>query len=405
MDNQNSLPSTNISPSTEPVNQNIQPQINPSPTRPDDAQIFIHPEHEAGTLEVAKPVGNRPAKKGTDKMLLFLSLVIAVLIVSGSAFVFILIPRSQSVSFANSIKDTVSAGSEKAEKVKASLEVLYKARTGEQEDVTLSESQDQEIKLIATGAEKAQTFFDAAANLVKQTQDNLNQKENVKSFAVPAYDPNQESRKHRELADDISKKAKDADELNRKLVDLAQKSVPEGAKELKKQASDLEEDTANYIDQALDTSNYYIDLSEAAIELVRLASSIYSAKDIDNAISTLSSLKTKFAEYEKTKLPEGMENYNKDIVETFDLLLIFYQDVQGGKLNTEQKILNAYESFVSDLQSVSVKAVHDEISFWQNNEALNSFDEIADQQTDVLKAAEKVKDQNNFFLLEWTGTT
>jgi len=405
MDNQNSLPSANISPSTEPAAQRTQPQMPTTTARPSEAQIFIHPEHDAGTLAIAQSASRAPTRKRADKMLVFLSIMIAILIISGSAFVFILIPRSQNVSFANSVKDTVSTGSEKAEKVKASLEVLYKARTGEQDDVTLSDSRQGNATLIATGQEQGLGFFNAAANLTKQTRDNLDQKEDVKGFAVPAYDPNQESRKHRELADDISKKATDALELNNKLVDLAEISVPSGAKELKEQASKLEKSTAGYIDQALDTSKYYVDLSEAAIELVRLASSIYSAKDIDNAISTLSGLKTKFAEYEKTKLPEGMENYNKDIVETFDLLLIFYQDVQGGKLNTEQKILNAYESFVANLQSISVRAVSDEISFWQNNQALNSYDELADQQTNVLKTAEQVKDQNNFFLLEWTGTT
>ncbi len=403
MENPNSLPHENLSPNIKPSTQESPSQPTPSFTRPPDAQIFIHPEHEAGTLAVAQQISPKTSKKKTDKMFLLLSIVIALLIVAGSGIFFILIPRSQNVTFATSVKETVSSSSERTEKVNSSLEILYKAITAQAEDVTLS--QNQNIRFISTKEDSFGGVFDSASRLVQQTKDNLSKKEDVKSFAVPAGDPNQEARKHRELAQDISEKAKSAEELNAKLLALINKPIPNGSKDLKDETTKLHKSTKDYIDQSTNTSDYYVAISEASIELVTMASSIYSEKDIENAISKLTSLRTKFAEYEKSKLPQGIDNYNKDIVETFDLLLILYKDVNEGKLKTEQQIVNAYTNFMNDLQSVSVRAVNDEVSFWQNNQALNSFDKLSDKQTQVQKDAETVKDNNNFFLLEWAGVT
>lgn len=400
MDNQNSLPQQNIATSSS-LEQDFPKQPRPSQTPTNDSQIFIHPDHESGTLAVAQQAQPVTRKKKTDLVLIVLAIVIGLLVVAGSATFFIMIPRSQNVNFANSIKDTVGSSSEKTDKVNSSLEILYKAITSQAEDVTLSLSQD--FRFITTKEDSFNGIFSAASNLAKQTKDNLAQKEDVKSFAVPAGDPNQEARQHRELAQDISEKAEDATELNDNLSDIVSKPVQGGSEKLKIEASKLVETTAKYIDQSTDTANYYVALSEASIELVTLGSSLYSAKDIDNAISKLTSLKNKFAEYEKSSLPERIEDYNKDIVDTFNLLLALYQDVKEGELNTEEKIAVAYTNFMNDLQSVSVRAAHDEISFWQNNEALKSFDKLSDKQTAVQKQAEQVKDANNFFLLEWAG--
>ncbi len=405
MDNQNSLPKQNNAPIENSLKQSsIQPQPpRPNPTISNDTQIFIHPDHESGTLTVPQQTNSKTPKKKVDLMLVLLSIVSGSLIIIGSAIFFILIPRSQNVTFATSIKDTVSSSSDKTDKVNSSLEVLYKAITKQEEDITLSQYQD--LNVLPTAENSLTSIFNAASNLAKRTKDNLDQKENVKSFAVPAGDPNEEARQHRELAQSISDKSSDANEINQELSDLVSKPVQIGVKELKFETTELIKTTTKYIEQATYTADYYIALNEASIELVTLASSLNSAKDIDNAISKLASLKTRFAEYEKAKLPEKIEDYNNDIVEILDLLLVFYQDVKAGKLDTEEKIVKSYTVFMTDLQGVAARSTHDQISFWQNNDALKSFSKLSSKQTEVQKQAEKVKDANNFFLLEWAGVS
>jgi len=383
-------------------------QANPSFSSASEAQIFIHPDHEKGNLMFSNPTKNSAYKKTNNFTLILFSFLIGLLIISASATFFVFIPKSQNVSFAIFVKETVTSSSEKTEKVNEALEVLYKAVTNQSEDITLSSNHG--LNPTFANAEKLQGLSEAASNLAKQGIDVFNNKENVKGFTVPKEDPNQNARKHRELAQNISDKAKDASISNKELIELINKNKnsPRGSEKLKKQASDLAETTTKYINEASYTANYYIALNEASIKLSTLAASIYSnysKTDIDNTIGDLTSLKNKFVGYEKDHLPEEMNDYNKDVIATFDLIINLFQSVKKGNLDTEEKIYLAYENFLNDLSAVGYRSVHDELNFWQNNKIINSFEKLAQKQTEVQKQAEILKDKNNFFLLDWVGVS
>lgn len=402
MDNNNSAQNnSSFSPPTlSPATPKLEAPILPASSQ---SQLFIHPEHEAGTLTVKQEKSGNLTVRFDHKFLIFFSFILVFGSVAALLF-FFLLPRSQTVKFANSTKEVVSSSSEKTEEIDKSLEILYKARTSQTDDVTLSGISVQGTQLTNSSNTMVKPdFFANILDLAKKSNETLESKEKVRGFSVPAYDPNKESRKHRELAKDISEKSEAAQEVNIKLIQLKSTTTPTSANELKTELEKLQENSKEYIDQADSTAEYYISLSDSAIELTNLASSLNTTKDIDNAISKLSSLKTKFSEEEN--LPSGIEEYNKDIVETFDLLIGFFQQIRNGSIVTQDQALKAYNNFIVQVQSVSQRALTHEIDFWQNNDALTGWENLLDEHTNVLKKAEKVKNSNDFILLQWAGAT
>lgn len=387
-------------------NQKSPNDYKPLPINPSDSsQIFIHPDHEAGVL----PLNPNPRSAHKSKKLfleILFSAVIFISVVSASLLFFVFIPRSQNVVFANSVRDTVSSSSERAAKINSSLDLLYKALTNQSQKndgVTLSDASSTPVLGISTV--NSDIIGKTSFTILENLKDTLDKISKVKGFSAPSNDPNKESRDHRALANDVATKIADQRAVHKQLMDLTSTSVPSGSKKLQNEIVALVEKTGKYIDQAQKTSVYYVAISDASIVLTNLSTTtnISTPAAIDNVISTLTTLKSKFSDYKTNDLPEEIGDYNKDIAGVFDLLLNLYKDVKSGKLADESSALTAYNNFINQLKSLGVSATNHEINFWQNNKALSGWGSLANEHTDVLISAKKVKENNNFFLLNWAG--
>lgn len=390
MATQNLSPTKLISPKiSAPKNQQL-------PTLPltANSQVFIHPEHEQGNLIISKP-----SKKSKRLFLPLILLISTIGLVSSIAILFFyFIPKAQAVNYAKNTKELVSSSSEKLDKVSSSLNILYKARTAQTEDVTLT-------KVLEANTLKRDVI---ESNIFKNTQKivsiirhNFEKNSNVKGYTVPNSDPSFEIRKHRDLARDIGKKTLEAEKILEEITDLKNQNVPQSAQEVKEDISALEENSSNYIDQANKCSNYYIDVSDASIELQSLANSINTPKDLDTTISKFSALKSKFSNYQD--LPEEIESYNNDLVELFTLSATYITEIRDAVKNNDSRLMPNTLLFNSQMQSIATRAVNDEISFWQNNESLSSYDDLSKEHTDLLSSSQKLKDKNYFFFLKWLG--
>lgn len=392
MAKQNLSPTKPVSPNNPATSSQQLPNLPISP----NSHILIHPEHEKGNLIILQQ--SERTSSNFPYVKVFLTLVILFLLGTTAAIVLIFIPMSQAYNFASNSKESVTISSANIEKVNGSLDILYKARSGsEPNDITLSD----ETVLDANTKMLSDSIFDSAKHSSERVKDVVDKSSHVKAFSVPANDPSIEVRKHRQLASDIATKVTASKTTLAKLVELKNKAVPSQASELKTNLSKLETDTNKYIDQAQKTSDYYVAVSEASIDLYTLASATNTVKDIDSAISKISSLKSEFASYKA--LPAEMDSYNQDLVDMFDLLAKYFENlktaVQGQKLDPNQQ----YTSFLLQLQSISAKAVSDEITFWQNNNSLSNYSDLAKEHTTVITSSQKVKDANYFFLLSWIG--
>ncbi len=361
-----------------------------------NSQVLIHPEHEKGNLVIPQHI--EKSKSNFPFAMTFLALGAVFLIGVIGAIVFIFLPMSQAYNFASNSKELVTASSANISKVNSSLDLLYQARSSTgNSGITVSSSG---VLGANTNLTPAEVFFGAvySSELMK---DIVDKSSHVKAFSTPANDPTTVARKHRELAMGIGSQVTTAKQTLDKLIELKNQTVPSQAADLKNNLSNLETDTNDYIDQAQKTSDYYVAVSDASIELYTIASATNTTKDIDSDISQISALKAKFASY--SNLPNEMDAYNKDLTDMFDLLSNYFQTLKTIVQGQNVDLNKTYANFTLQLQSISARSVSDEVSFWQNNKNIAGFTDLTKENSNVVSASQKVKDANYFFFLSWVG--
>ncbi|HEY4694779.1 MAG TPA: hypothetical protein VIH52_02335 [Candidatus Nanoarchaeia archaeon] len=372
----------------------------PAPSEPlyQDAQIFIHPDHERGKLIVPKHYFNRVTHIIRNNRFTFVTSLFLIVIGLAIALVnLVFIPKAQIITFASKTKEIVSASSEGVENTYQSLDLLYQFVT-ESIDTDASFSSD-------TGNfSAAYSFFSiyqTAKKLAEQAKTTT--EDAVKGLAIPKSDPNLEIRQQRNLAVEISKEIIRAGNLQSDFSDLFSLPVPKTIKDFKDQVVSLERATTKYFSEAEKTAAYYVTLSDSSLELSNLATSTTTVKDLDKTIEQLTILRDQFLGYTEEELPEQIESYNADIVEVFDLLVVFYRDLRSQGLTSSEAFYESYDNFLTRIQGVSTKAETDQISFWQNNPSFSTYEDLLSQHTQILKNSQKVSESNRFFFLDWVG--
>lgn len=352
----------------------------------------MHPEHEQLKAQFAKP------ERKIDHHFLIISILALGLLALVGAIFFFFLPRTQTFQFAKTAHEIVFNSQENTDKINQSLETFYESLNPEEQDAVLSSTLD--FKLIAT--DRSDTFQQKFLDFFEKSLALFNGS-NVLGFTTPDSDPSKEDRKRRELAVEIEKNTKEAQKLNVQLSGLLKKQIPSGAQNLETNLEELNTETDFYINQAEKTSLYYVEVADASIEITKLANATGSFKDIDRAVSRLSSLKSNFVNKNEDELPEEIVNFNDTLVEILDLYIQLYKDLKGLETASAQTQENLVGSYRTTLNSLAIRFQSDEIDFWQNNSALSNYDELSSQQTSVLKEAENTGDDNSFFLLEWMG--
>ncbi len=368
------------------------------PTLPksDDSQILTHPEHILGKLALPKIKNTSGKSSSVSKtLLIFAGFLIIFFVVALFTF---FIPRTNTFKFALESIEAVKTSSKNIDGVNSSLEILYQARSNSKEsDVTVSKKNVLGTK---TASQDLTIFVEAVATAEK-IKDVFDKASSVKAFSVPSGDPTVLIRKHRELAIAIAEKVTAAKDSLAKIRSLKKATQGSTTSDLVAKLNSLESDTNRYIDQSQKTSDYYVEISEASIDLYNLAAATNTIKDVDSGIVKLGSLKAKFADH-KT-LPEQMSAYNEDLVEMFDLLGLYFGDLKSIMQGKKVDLTKNYAAFLLQIQSISARAINDEVSFWQNNKSLSNYDNLVQKHQKVITTSEKLKKSNDFFLLNWVG--
>lgn len=377
------------------------------PTLPitQSSQVFIHPEHDQGSLVTPeRSSGRKPS--GALKPVLFLAIFL-VFGVSLALIVFIFLPHTKAVTYATQVKEAVNNSSAKADKVNQSLDLFYKARTAQQ-DSNVTQIKNNQILAATDSPTKIDNIIQNSQNLLIVLNEGIAKNTKVKGFAVPASDPTKEVRSHRNLASDISVQVASEKDSNDKLVELANQTTAGETAELKVGIKKLEENTSVYLDQSQKTSDYFVEVSDASIELINLAQNLaslttISKKQVEDSIGSLTALKSKFAGFNKNQLPGKIDAYNKDLVEMFTLLASYFTDIKTQYDNPKPIFTDNSPQYTSQLQTLAQRTTADEISFWQENPSLSRFKDLSSEHTDVLELSQKVHDKNYFFFLNWLG--
>ncbi|HSX57706.1 MAG TPA: hypothetical protein VLE47_00345 [Candidatus Saccharimonadales bacterium] len=358
------------------------------------AQIFIHPEHIEGTLKVPIEKKSHP-NKGINIVAAFV-IVGLILILAGAYYI---IPRTRTVAFASSTIESVGELSGKTDKVNSSLTSLYQSLTqGQSGSAGTTQISDQVLGLQSDLSKK----LSDSSLLTLSAAYEATGKTKVKAFSVPDEDPNKVTREQRSLAKEIADKKKDAEASLSEATALTNENLSGKAATLETQLSQVNIDTKDYLSEAEKTSLYYVNLSDASIELYNLSSSLVSPKDIAVALPKLTALRSSFADYDSAKLPDQMDSLNKDVVGIFDLLIGFFKEVSSGN-QSEEALAASYQNFLSSAKTLESQTSVHEISFWQNNAAFSNYKNLTSSQTEVIKKAQEVKKENNFFVLSWFG--
>lgn len=359
-------------------------------------QILIHPEHAQGTLQV--PIVK---EQKTKSFVGIFSAVAIFVLISILALGYFYIPKTRTVIYANSAIEDVSVVNSKSDSVNQALDSLYKHLTGSSASADTSLS---EIKADVLSANTSAATNSLSANsflLATEAEKIISEKGKVKGFSIPEADPNKIVREQRKLAESVETRSKETQNLlDSKIAIHENKDNPPSAEELQKQLKEVLAKTSLYASETEKTSLYYIEISDASIDLYNISSSLSTLKDVDNAIADLTKIKNRFAQYQKEDLPVGMEELNNDVVAVFDVLIGFFQ---VANTNDPNKLAAALNDFLSDTASLSNKTYSDELSFWQNNKVLSSYEALNSDFEKVKKTAEDVKENNNFFLLGALG--
>ena len=184
---------------------------------------------------------------------------------------------------------------------------------------------------------------------------------------------------------------------------------------LKGDINQLKSESQDYLSEAQKTSNYYILSSDLSIELESnfdaFALSLQGSSDINSLVSSfdeisndLRSLKSKLEKVSPTNLPSEIEDYHRDSIALFDVVINYFDDLKVLTLKgDDKKIINLTIDTSLELNKLVLSGVDHEISFWKNNQTLNSYDNISSSHTEVLKKLETEKDNSNFFLFKFFG--
>lgn len=371
--------------SNSATNNSSFPKLTPSPS----SQILIHPEHLEGKLLVNASTTIAETKFRLTKTLLLIVGLISSLLITSLYIYFI--PRSQSVSFANTTSEVVTQSNETLEKLNASVESLYNGLTNSEQSPDPKQGNSDGV----LGVSLTQTaIFSSLVHLRKSIFEIIDQNFQVKGLAVPATDPSAEYRNQRTLAENILTKAGFTKESLNQIEDLTKTSVPVSAEKLKIKLKQLKSISQEYLIESQKTAGYYIAVSDASIELTILSSITRTVADLETGIAKLTELKKKFSDYKN--LPKKIDSYNNDLVKAFDLLGKYYSlaklIVLGQKSNSGSEITN----LSLEIDSLSSRASSDQISFWQNNKSLANYDKLSEEYSMILELATKVRKENQF---------
>ena len=238
----------------------------------------------------------------------------------------------------------------------------------------------------------------------------------MKGFTTPADDPNKIYRDQRDLAVNVGKSVKSSDKtINELSENISAKAVPNSLSSLKGDLNQLKSESQDYLSEAQKTSNYYIISSDLSIELESnfdaFALSLQGSSDINSLVSSfdeisndLRSLKSKLEKVSPTNLPSGIEDYHRDSIALFGVVINYFDDLKVLTLKgDDKKIVNLTIDTSLELNKLVLAGVDHEISFWKNNKILNSYDSISDSHTELLKKLEAERDGSNFFLFKFFG--
>ena len=369
--------------------------------------------------QTSAEIESRP--KSIGRRLFIILLVIAILVGGAIAYLF---PKAQSVRFASSTRQSVSDLFTEMDTVDSSLNALFKfSTTGEESDVQLSSVDGISEEKIEDGNEfglRLDALMSDLSEILKDLEisdrGNVTFNQKVKGFTTPAEDPNKIYRDQRDLAVRVEKSVSSSEKSISKLSEnTSAKGVPSSLATLKKDTDQLKSESEEYLDEAQRTSEYYILSSDLSIELEgnfdAFALSLQGSSDVNSLVasfdeisSDLRGLKSRLEKINSTSLPSEIENYHKDSIEIFGVVINYFDDLKVLTLKGDnKKIVNLTIDTSLELNKLVLAGVDHEISFWKNNKTLNSYDSISDSHTELLKKLETEKDSSNFFLFKLFG--
>lgn len=364
-------------------------------------QILIHPQHAQGTLPVASHTPNLAANLRTKNIFAAVLIFALLLILSGGYFY---IPRTKTVMYAQSTAEVFENLSSKISQVNSALDILYKSLTASSAGNDSSLSEIKTNVLAANSSAITSSFVGNSILLTNLATNSVKKQGAVRGFSVPETDPNKTVREQRKLAMNIATKSKDAQlTVNQNLKPLNSDNLPPRAELLQSDLKNLQTKTNEFLTEAEKTSKYYVALSDAAIDIYRISTTITSPKDIENSVSDLTKLRSQFVDYDQKQLPSEIDELNSDIVAIFDLLINFFTLFGNDSQNDPAKLLASYTSLISETRSLGVQTSVHELNFWQNNKILSSYVQLEEEYSVFISNANEVKRKNNYFLLPLLG--
>ena len=386
------------------------------PTTQKPEPISLTHNHQTQT---SPETSSKPKSMGKRLFIILLAITLSL----GGAIAY-LFPKAQSVRFASTTRQSVSNLFTEMDTVNSSLNALFKfSTTGEESDVQLSSVDGISVEKVGPGNEFGLRLNDLIDDLSKvfknleiSDRGSVNFGEKVKGFTTPADDPNKIYRDQRDLAVNVGKSVKSSDKtINELSRNISAKAVPNSLSSLKGDINQLKSESQDYLSEAQKTSNYYILSSDLSIELESnfdaFALSLQGSSDRNSLVSSfdeisndLRSLKSKLEKVSPTNLPSEIEDYHRDSIALFDVVINYFDDLKVLTLKgDDKKIINLTIDTSLELNKLVLSGVDHEISFWKNNQTLNSYDNISSSHTEVLKKLETEKDKSNFFLFKFFG--
>ena len=239
---------------------------------------------------------------------------------------------------------------------------------------------------------------------------------NVQGFTTPADDPNKVYRDQRDIASNILSSVQKSETSATQLKEeLADQSIPTSQKSIKQALLKLQSDSEEYLDEAQKTADYYILTSDLSIELEgnfdSFQLSLQSSNSIDSLANSfgdiskdLKGLRNELEKLNKEKLPSDIDNLHKDSIELFSIVIKYFDELKVLTLNENSKgIVKLTNNTSSELNQILLKGGDHELSFWKNNETLNSYESLSTSHTEMLNKLEEQEDKNDIFIFSAIG--
>lgn len=404
-------------------------------SNPQDARPrIISLTHDQEPVQVAAPQEPKKSYKSVKIIAAFLILFLVI----GGGYLFFW-PRAQTVMFASKSRGSVSNLFVEMDSVNDSLTSLFNFTTGsDQTDAQLSSLsttfsifnftltqtiEDEPEKEKMLGNDIGLRLNDLIKDLESVFKD-LEIKDkgkvsfggNVQGFTTPADDPNKIYRDQRDIAASILSSVQKSETSAMQLEeDLADQSIPNSQKSLKQDLIELKSNSKEYLVEAQKTADYYILTSDLSIELegnfdsfqlsLQSSNSIDSLADSFGDISKdLKSLRNELEELNKEKLPSDIDNLHKDSIELFSIVIKYFEELKVLTLSENSKgIVKLTNNTSSELNQILLKGGDHELSFWKNNETLNSYGSLSTSHTEMLNKLEEQEDNNDIFIFRAIG--